>query len=134
MKTILRSFFVNGLALWWSSLLVPGLLIEAKVLTMVLAAVALTVLNKTVKPLIKLFLLPINLLTLGLFGWVSNVITLFIITKVISGVRIAAFSFPGWEYSGFIVPSISFSVIAVYIVASIVISLLAAGVRWLFAK
>ena len=134
MKTLLRSVFVNGLALWWAAILIPGLLVKGELKTLLLAAVALMVLNKTVIPLIKLFLLPINLITLGLLGWVANVVTLFIITRLVPGVGIVGFSFTGFELNGFIVPSITFSVFAVYILASLGISVINSVIRWLFAK
>ncbi len=134
MKTVLRSIFINSLVLYLAILVFPGLVFDGTLRTLVVAAVALTLLNKIVKPLIKLLLLPINLLTLGFFGWVAQVATLFILTRLVSGFQIRAFYFPGLNLSGFVAPAFNVSVLAAYVLASITIGLLSSGVRWLLRK
>ena len=45
-------------------------------LALVLAAFVLTLLNVTVKPLLQLLFLPMNIITLGLFGWLIHGVVL----------------------------------------------------------
>lgn len=134
MKTLLRAIFVNTLVLYLAILVFPGLLFDGTLKTLVISAVVLTLLNKIVKPLIKLFLLPINLLTLGVFGWVAHVATLFILTRVVSGIMIKGFYFPGWSANGFAVPALGISLLMAYVLASLTISLIANIISWLLRK
>lgn len=134
MKTILRSIFINSLVLYLSILMFPGLVFDGTPKTLIIAAVALTLLNKIVKPIIKLFLLPINVLTLGFFGWVANVLTLFILTRAVHGIGIRAFYFPGLDLSGFVAPAFNVSLLAAFILTSLTISLVHTIVVWLLRK
>lgn len=134
MKTILRSIFLNSLVLYLSILVFPGMVYDGTIRTLILAAITLTLLNKIVKPIIKLLLLPINLLTLGLFGWVVHVATLFILTQIISGFAIKAFYFPGINVQGFAAPAFAVSVLMAYVLASLTISLISSLVSWLLSR
>ncbi len=131
MKTILRAIFLNLVTLYMVALFYTGLAIENKLATFLWASVVWTLLNKIVKPIIKLLLLPINLITLGLFSWVVNVITLFLLTYFIKGVSILAYSFPGFSYQGFIIPQMHFNLFISYILTSLVLSFTHMTLLWL---
>lgn len=131
MKTILRAVFLNLVTLYLVARFYSGLTIENQLTTYLAAAAVWTLLNKIVKPIIKLLLLPINLITLGLFSWVVNVITLFLLTYFIKGVVISAYNFPGIAYQGFIVPPMHFNLIITYIITSLVLSLTHLVLVWL---
>ncbi len=131
MKTILRALFLNLITLYLVALFFPGLSISAKLTTYLAAAVVWTLLNKIIKPIIKLLLLPINLITLGLFSWVVNVITLFMLGYFIKGVTIVPFTFAGLNYNGFIIPSLHFNLFLAYIITSIILSLVHSAAIWL---
>lgn len=131
MKTILRAVFLNLITLYLVTLFFPGLSISQQVVVFLSAAVVWTLLNKIVKPIIKLLLLPINLITLGLFSWVVNVITLFLLGAFIKGVSIHAFTTPGFNYQGFAVPSIHFNLFFAYVLTSFVLHLVHSAIVWL---
>lgn len=131
MKTILRAIFLNLVTLYLVALFYSGLSIEHKLTTYLAAAIVWTLLNKIVKPIIKLLLLPINLITLGLFSWVVNVITLFLLTYFIRGVVIHPYDFPGISYQGFIIPPMHFNLIITYVISSLVLSLTHMTLIWL---
>lgn len=131
MKTILRAIFLNLVTLYMVTLFFPGLSIEKKLATFLSAAVVWTLLNKVIKPIIKLLLLPINLITLGLFSWVINVFTLYLLSHIIDGVKINAFIFTGFSYQGFTIPQISFNIFLAYVLTSITLSLVHSGLIWL---
>ena len=134
MKTILRSVFLNMIVLYLAIRIFPGLKYDGTLRTLFLATLALTLLNKTAKPLIKLLLLPINLITLGVFGWVANVATLFILTRLVVGFAIIGFYFEGIDYQGFVVPAMQISLLMSFFLASITISFVASLVSWLLRK
>jgi putative membrane protein len=133
-KTVLRAIFLNMVILYLAVMIYPGLSLDGSIRTLFLATIGLTLLNRIVRPMIKLLLLPINLITLGFFGWVSHVATLFILTRVVSGVTVSFYYFPGLSYNGFAVPAMNISTFASYFLASITISLLASMVGWLLKK
>lgn len=134
MKTILRAVFLNSLVLYLAVLVYQGLRFDGTLKTLVIAAVALTLLNKIVKPVIKLLLLPINLLTLGIFSWVATVLTMIILTRIVSGISIIPYDFRGFSYSGFVVPAFHFGALWSYILASATISLTHTVVSWILRK
>ncbi len=132
MKSILRALFINAAVLFLATRIYPGLIFDGQLKTLILATLALTILNRFVKPIIKLLLLPINLITLGLFGWVAQVLTLFLLTRLVTGFAVVPFYFPGWSNNGFVVPAMAISSFASYLIASITISILAQVLGWLF--
>ena len=92
-KKYLRSFVFNLVALWMAVEIIGGVAYDGGYRTLLLAAVALTLVNLFVKPLIKLLFLPVNLLTMGAFRWVINVIALYLVTMVVPQFKIIGFAF-----------------------------------------
>lgn len=134
MKTILKSTFINLISLYIIDYLLVGFSLDNNIRTLVTAAVVLTFLNKLVIPLIKLLLLPINLITLGLFRWVANVIALFLLQTLVMGITISPFYFAGFSYSGFTIPSFNISLIFSYIITSIFLRIAGSAIRWIFSS
>jgi putative membrane protein len=131
MKWLIKALIFNGMAIYFLSLIYGGFEFNGEFLTLVYAAGALTLLNMLVKPLIKLLLLPINILTLGLFGFLSNVVTFFLLTRLVSGLSIVAYTFEGFSASGFVVPSVAFGLFGSYLIASSLLSLITSSLVWL---
>lgn len=131
MRSILRAIFLNTLTLYLVTLFYPGITIKQEIKTLISAAIIWWLLNKIVKPIIKLLLLPINLITLGLFSWAVNAITVFLLTVINKDVALHAYTFPGISYQGFIVPSISFNLIVSYVITSLVLYLTHGLIVWL---
>lgn len=71
MKLILR-ILINGVALWLTALLLPAINIQGGFWNVLLVAVVFGLVNALIRPIIKLFSLPITCLTLGLFTLVIN--------------------------------------------------------------
>lgn len=72
---------VNAIALWVATLIVTGIDIDAastqdEVLTILAVAVVFAVVNVLVRPIVRLFSLPLYVLTLGLFTLVVNALML----------------------------------------------------------
>ncbi|MDH5533093.1 MAG: phage holin family protein [Candidatus Pacebacteria bacterium] len=71
---IVTYFFPNITILHWT--------------TYVIAALVITLLNKIVRPILKLLFLPINIVTLGLFSIVIHVGLLWLATYLVPGFKI----------------------------------------------
>ncbi len=123
MKRLLRSFLIHAFAIWFIAKNFGGIDYQNSLNFLALGAVALTVADGLLKPLINLLLLPFNLVTLGLFRWVSGVITLYIATTLVKGFQIVPFVYAGFQSNLFIIPSISFSLFTAYIIVAFLISL-----------
>lgn len=130
MKRLLRSFVINTATLWLVTQILPGVGYAGGHQTLLLTALALTIVNLLVKPLINLLLLPINLLTLGAFRWLVNVAALYLVTLIVPQFQIKSFLFPGFTYQGFIIPSISLTVFWVFVLTSFLISLISSLFYW----
>jgi len=57
-------------------------------ITLILAGVVLTMLEKIIKPILKFLFLPINIVTLGFFSIVINVFILWLVTYFVPGFNI----------------------------------------------
>ncbi len=123
MKNYLRLSFLNTFSLFIVASFYPGLIIPTQILELLWAGVIFTIINQLVKPIIKLFLLPINLITLGLFRWIANVVVLFILTNLITSIQVKAFIMPAIDYSGFAMPSFAVNTALTFILASFLLSL-----------
>lgn len=123
MRNFLRNGLLNTFSLYVTASFYPGLKIPFHFYPILLVGFIFTLINYFVKPVIKLFLLPLNLLTLGLFRWVSNVIILIVLTQINQNVHIVAFTTKAFTYSGFAIPPLALNLTLAYILASFILSL-----------
>lgn len=131
MKRLLRSFAIYYFTLWLTATYFGGIDYGKNFQVLALGAIALTVSESTLKPLINLLLLPFNLVTLGVFRWISGVLTLYVATALVPGFQIVPFVYQGFQSNLFIIPQIHFSVFTAYIVLSFLISTLGSFLFWL---
>lgn len=132
MKKLLRILTINFFSLWLTARIFPAAIsYQENWQTLFGAAAALGLVNLVIKPLIKLLLLPITILTLGAFRWVINVLGLYFVTFLVPGFSILAFDFAGLSYRGFTIPSFHASLISAYIILSFALSLISSFIYWL---
>ncbi len=102
---ILKSILITGLSIALLAYLLPTVSYQ-NLTALILASIVLTLLNKIVKPILKILFLPVNIVTLGLFSWVINLALLALATYLVPGFQIKAmvlFGQPiGWLGSLFI--------------------------------
>ncbi|MEX1178559.1 MAG: phage holin family protein [Nitriliruptor sp.] len=79
---LLLKIVIAAAALWAAVQVVPGLDFEGSVVTLLIVALVLGVINAIVKPIITVLSLPLVILTLGLFLLVVNAIALWIVVAV----------------------------------------------------
>lgn len=131
MKRILRNYLINLASLILASQIIPGLVFEGGVTSYLYAAAIFMVINMLVVPLLKIMFLPLNLLTLGIFSWIVNVLALYLLTKIVPELNIIPYTFQGANLAGIIVPSMDLSVLMVAIIASFVIGFTSHFLSWL---
>lgn len=131
MKGLIRSYAVYLAILWLISAYIGGIDYGKETNTLLLGALVFTIAETFLKPIINILLLPFNLVTLGIFRWVSNVLMLYIATLSVPGFSVVAFNYPGFRTELFIVPPMELSVFWAYIALSLVISFIASFLFWL---
>lgn len=131
MKTLLRSLFINGFALWIISQATSGISFTRGYETLLVTATVLGLFNLFIRPLVNILLLPINLLTLGAFRWLVNVLTLYLVSLIVPGFQISGFAFAGFSYQGILIAPFALSLIWAYVVISFLISFISGFLYWL---
>jgi putative membrane protein len=131
MKKFLRAFIFHGGVLLFVSTQIGGIQFADPVKTLAFAAIALTLVEILMKPVINLMLLPLNLITLGTFRWVANVLTLYLATVLVSGFKIVEFTYRGFQSGALIIPEMHFGAMTAFLVVSFVMSFLTSFLFWL---
>lgn len=131
MKSLFRSFLINLLALWTTSHILPALEISGGVKGLVVGALAFMVANAILVPLIRILLLPLNLITLGFFAWLANVLAFYILVNIVPYFKVLPYYFPGISDNGFTVPAVDLAAFQVVVVASLIIGIIIHFVSWL---
>ena len=88
--TLLVRWMVNALALLLVAYLVPGIAVNSFYIALIVA-VSLAIVNITIKPLLVILTLPINILTLGLFTFVINALCFWFVASFVDGFAVSGF-------------------------------------------
>ena len=88
-KIILKWVALAG-AVLAAAYLIPGITVSSFGTALVVALV-FGVINVFIKPVLKILTFPINLLTLGIFGLIINVLLFWVVTLVVPGFTIVGF-------------------------------------------
>lgn len=131
MKPLLKHFIVNTVTLYIISQFVGGLVFAQGIKTLLITGAVLSLTTMIVKPVINLLILPINLITFGLFKWVAYAVTLYLVTLVVEGFKITTFSFPGLSTYWFSIPAVNLSGFLAVIAFSFLISIVASIIYWI---
>lgn len=131
MKGIFRNFLITFTALLATSYILPGLVLSGGLRGLFIGAIAFMVSNLLLIPFIKILLLPLNLLTLGLFAWLSNVLSLYLLVNFVPFIKLLPYDFSGTTINGFIIPAMSLSTFQVAIIASLIIGVITHFFHWL---
>lgn len=134
MKAFLRHILINLLVIYLVGSAYSGFTILHDAKTLITASIIWLLLNKIVKPIIKLLLLPINLITLNLFSWAVSLITLFLLPLIVSGISITPYDFPGINYQGFTVPPFHLNLFMSFVVTSFLFNIFHSAIIWLLKK
>ena len=90
MHGLLIRWALTSVALWLTSRLISGIVVEG-LLPLVLAAIVLGFVNAIVRPLVLVLTLPLNILTLGLLTFVINGAMLKLTAGMVPGFRVEGF-------------------------------------------
>lgn len=131
MKRVLRYYLINLVSLWLTTEAITGLAYTGGIKTLLVGAAIFAAINIVLVPLLRVLLLPLNLMTLGMFAWVTNVLALYALTSIVPGFNLVPYNFPGFSSSGFIIPATTLSPLWVAILASLLISTSTHFLHWI---
>lgn len=87
---IFLNWLLSALAIVVAAYLLPGVRVDTFIAALVLAIV-LGVINAFLKPVLSFLTLPINILTLGLFGLILNALLIMLAAAIVPGFRVDGF-------------------------------------------
>jgi len=58
----------------------------------IIAAILFAIINFAIKPVLRVITLPLNVLTLGLFGFLTNVLLFWFVASIITGFSVSSFT------------------------------------------
>jgi len=132
MKKIIRILVVEIFALYIVSQITTGLSFEMGAQGIIITGIVLAIASLLVKPIVGILLLPLNLITFGLFRWVGNLVVLYGVDHFLNQFTVGTFGFNGYNTNLFNIPSTHLSEGFVsYFVFSFVISLVGTIIYWL---
>lgn len=134
MRSVLKIYITSTLSLYLASIAFGGMRLSEGINSILLAGVALSLFSLLVKPLINLLLLPLNLITFGLFRWVSSAVALYLVTLIIPGFKIIGFHFAGLSSKWFDIPTVNLGGFLAIVAFSLVISVISSILHWLFSR
>ncbi len=134
MKGFVRNVLFNAFSIFILSQIMSGVKITGGLPTYIFGGIALTILLVFLKPILNLLALPLNIVTLGFFSFLTNIIIFYLLTVIVPGIMITAFTFPGFTYSGFVIPSIYFNILFAFLLVAFLQSLTVSFLTWLVKK
>lgn len=134
MKSLVKNTAICAVGLYTVPFVFSGLHITGGITNYILGAVVLSVLFYIIKPIVSAITFPINAITFGGFSFLINAAMFYLLTIFLPFISISAFTFPGVNIGGFIIPSLYFSTFFSYIVISLAFSLVVTLIRWILDK
>lgn len=131
MKKPIKHVILNAVGILILSTILPGVSYNNSIATLLVAAVILGLINLLIKPLLKIVLLPINIITFGLAGWLIQVVTLYLTTLLVEGFTIGSFTTNSLDIFGLHIPALHFSGFWAYFGSSLVFSVISNILYWL---
>jgi putative membrane protein len=131
MKTILRHYVIDTFSLYLISLIASGLVFGKGLSTLLLSGVALTLVSLIAKPIINILLLPLNLITFGIFRWVAASVVIYLTTLLVPLFKVSGFYFSGFTSRWIDIPVINLHGIAAFIAFSFLLSVVTSAIYWL---
>jgi len=123
-----------SVALFLVSQALAGVRVSGGITAYIAGGIILSILFLIIKPILNIVTLPLNIITLGLFSFLTNAIILYLLTIIDANIAITAFKFNGFAFLGFVIPSFPVNNFFAYILASLLLSFIVGFLKWLIKK
>ncbi len=133
MKRFLRRFIIEAVTLYLINDMVAGLVFKNGLLSLLATSLALTAATYVIKPILSLLLLPLTIVTFGLFKWVTHAIMLYLVDLVLDEFQVTGFAFPGLKLGDITIDPVNIeNMLFAYILFSFILTIATTLVHWLF--
>ena len=132
MKRILKHYVIDTFTLYAVSSIATGMLFENGIETLLIAGLGFLGASLLAKPVINLLLLPLNMVTFGIFRWVSSAVVLYLVTLIVPGFKIVSFNFQGLISKWLDIPAVHLEGVPAYIAYALLLSIIGSVLYWIF--
>lgn len=132
MRALLRKILLYTISLYITSLVLPGVFVEGTLEGFLVGGIFLTFGHYIIRPILSVLTLPLKLLTFGLFSFLINGITLFIVTLLYDKLTISSFIFSKFVFLGIQTPSFYVPLPLSYVLISATIYTTLNILGWIF--
>lgn len=99
MKHLFRRIIFYTVAIYLVGLIIPGFSLTKDLRGLLLCGVTLSIFFSLILPVMQFFLLPLNILTLGLLSFLSQILTFYIYLLIFPGfIKITSWHFAGFTF------------------------------------
>ena len=132
MRRILKHYIIDTTSLYIISQIVGGIVFAKGIETLLITGAVLTAVTLIAKPIINILLLPLNLVTFGIFKWLAFAISLYLVTLAAPGFKLTSFIFAGYDSYWFSIPAISLTGLLAFVAFSFLLSFISSVIYWIF--
>lgn len=132
MRTIIKNILFYSVALYITSgLFSQGLKVSGGLQTIFTGGFVLALMSFIIKPILKIISFPINLLTLGLFGFVIDAIILYLLTRFVTQISVSAFVLQSYSLKYITTPRLDLNGVLTFIFLSFMLSFIVTVLTWI---
>lgn len=131
MRRIFLRLLITSTAVAAAAHLLPGITYAGGIPTLVKIAVAFSIVNLFIKPVVMLLALPVEIATLGLFTLVINAGMLLLVERFVTEFTITSFWFPGFTRGPFLLAPFAIPALGTAIIGSLLIAFISTSLYWL---
>ncbi|MBU1088437.1 phage holin family protein [Patescibacteria group bacterium] len=124
MRKTLKQILILSFTLITSNYIWKNLDFQNKLTTIILVALILSIFESIIKPIIKILLLPITIITLGTTRILINTLGLYLAVFLIHNFELKNININSFAWQGFTFPDLKFDSFWAYLVSSITINLI----------
>ena len=123
-KKILKYVLLFSFSLATTNQIWHNLNFQKNIETIIYVALILTIFELFLKPILKILLLPINLLTLGSLRFIINTLGLYLAEFLLIDFKVYNIHFEAFSWQGFTIPAQNFNSFWAYFVSSLTIGII----------
>lgn len=131
MRTIIRSILFYSYSLYITSQLFAGLRISGGIQTIFTGGFILALMSLILRPILQVISFPINILSLGLFGFIINAVILYLLTRFVPHIMIESFTVQRLSLRFITIPTVHLNIFFAFIFLAFMVSFLVTGLSWL---
>ena len=124
MRHYIKSLLITIASFFTTANFIPVISVGENPKNLPLVIAGLWFITLIINPIFSLVFLPINILTFGMISSILNIAFLFALINFLPGFHIDAFTFPGANINGIILPTVALNQVTTVILVALLITVL----------